>query len=310
MGGFDGDVGPVLCWQYVGMGDVLAGRRVVLTGSDGTIGSAVAAHLQNVGATVIGVTVPEFDTTEPAAVDAVMEDVEFVVHLAAIPAPHLAPWPEVFADNVVSTFNVLTAAARHGVRRAVIASSINASGVPMNSHDVLPAYFPFDERLPADIDDPYSLSKSVDEQTARMVWRHWGTSVVAVRFPLTAEHKDLVEHGRSAADNPGDGVRTGWTYLDVRDAARVVELALIRPIRGVQTVFVSADETLVPYPTDDLLDRYAPGVLRLTSFVGREVPADLTRAREILGFRAQHTLDITDRPLPPEDSAANTSACV
>ena len=31
-------------------------RCVVLTGSDGTIGSAVAAHLQDIGATVIGVT--------------------------------------------------------------------------------------------------------------------------------------------------------------------------------------------------------------------------------------------------------------
>jgi nucleoside-diphosphate-sugar epimerase len=288
------------------MSDGLAGRRVVVTGSDGRIGSAVVSHLEDLGAAVVGVTVPDLDTREPGAMDAVMEGVELVVHLAAIPAPHLAPWPEVFTDNVVSTFNVLTGAARHGVQRAVIASSINASGIPMNSHDVLPAYFPFDERLPADIDDPYSLSKSVDEQTARMVWRHWGTEVVAIRFPLTAEHDDLVEHSRNAADNPGDGVRTGWAYLDVRDAARVVELALIRPIRGVQTVFVSADETLVPYPTEDLLDRYAADALRLTSFVGRQVPADLTRARAVLGFRAQHTLDITERPLPPEDLATST----
>ena len=282
------------------MSDGLAGRRVVLTGSEGRIGSAVGAHLQELGATVVGVTVPDLDTKDAPAMDTVMEGADFVVHLAAIPAPHLAPWPEVFSDNVVSTFNVLTAAARNGVPRAVIASSINASGIPMNSHDVLPAYFPFDERLPADIDDPYSLSKSVDEQTARMVWRHWGTEIVAVRFPLTAEHDDLVEHSQSAADDPGDGVRGGWAYLDVRDAARVVELALTRPIRGVQTVFVSADETLVPYPTEDLLDRYAPEVPRLTSFVGRQVPADLTLARTVLGFRAQHTLDIADRPLPPE----------
>jgi nucleoside-diphosphate-sugar epimerase len=137
------------------------------------------------------------------------------------------------------------------------------------------------------------------------VWRHWGTDVVAVRFPLTAEHDDLVEHSRSAEDNPGENVRTGWTYLDVRDAAKVVELALTRPIRGVQTVFVSADETLVPYPTEDLLDRFAPGVVRLASFVGREVPADLTRARTILGFRAEHSLDIAERPLPEDGTGGS-----
>lgn len=291
---------PDRSWQYVGMNNELAGRRIVLTGRDGRIGSAVGVHLEQQGATIVGVTVPDLDTKDAPAMDAVMEGADFLVHLAAIPAPHLAPWPEVFTDNVVSTFNVLTAAGRHGVRRAVIASSINASGIPMNSHDVLPAYFPFDERLPADIDDPYSLSKSVDEQTARMVWRHWGTSVVAIRFPLTAEHDDLVEYSRDATENLGDNVRTGWTYLDVRDAARVVELALTRPIRDVLTIFVSADETLVPYATEDLLDRYAPGALRLTSFVGRQVPADLTRARTVLGFRARHTLDIEERPLPPE----------
>ena len=158
------------------MKDGLAGRRVVLTGSDGRIGSAVDGHLHDLGASVIGVTAPDIDTKDSDAMDAVMEDADFLVHLAAIPAPHLAPWPEVFTDNVVSTFNVLTAAGRHGVRGAVIASSINASGIPMNSHGVLPAYFPFDECVPADIDDPYSLSKSVDEQTAWMVWRHWGTA--------------------------------------------------------------------------------------------------------------------------------------
>jgi nucleoside-diphosphate-sugar epimerase len=286
------------------MSEGLAGRRIVLTGSDGRIGSAVGRHLEELGAEVIGVTMPDTDTRDAPAMDAVMEGADSLVHLAAIPAPHLAPWPEVFTDNVVSTFNVLSAAGRNGLRRAVIASSINASGIPMNSHDVLPAYYPFDERLPSDIDDPYSLSKSVDEQTARMVWRHWGTDVVAIRFPLTAEHDDLVEHSRNATEDPGEGVRIGWSYLDVRDAAIVVELALTRPIRGAQTVFVSADETLVPYPTEDLLDRYAPDVLRLTSFAGREVPADLTRARTLLGFRAQYPLDIADRPLPPEDNAA------
>ena len=60
----------------------------------------------------------------------------------------------------------------------------------------------------------------------------------------------------------------------------------------------------MPYATEDLLDRHAPGVLGLTSFVGRQVPADLTRARTVLGFRAQHTLDIAERPLPPERAPA------
>jgi hypothetical protein len=54
----------------------------------------------------------------------------------------------------------------------------------------------------------------------------------------------------------------------------------------------------VPYPTEDLLDRYGRGRPRLRRFVGREVPIDLTLARTLLGFRAEHLLDIEPAPLP------------
>jgi nucleoside-diphosphate-sugar epimerase len=275
----------------------LTGRRLVVTGSKGRIGSAVCERLDGLGARVVGVDTLEIDTQDAAAVVEAVQGADCVVHLAAIPSPELAPWPEVFADNVTSTFNVLTAAGEAGVRRMMLASSINASGLPMNSHDVRPAYYPFDEDLPTDIDDPYSLSKAVDEQTARMAARHRDADVVAVRFPLTVEWGRLLEHAENSEQNPADGVRGGWSYLDVRDAARVAELALTRPIRGVHRVFVCADRTIVPFATEDLLDAYAPGVPRLWRFVGREVPADLTRARTLLGFRAEHELELTERRL-------------
>lgn len=268
----------------------------MVTGGRGRIGTAVCAHLRTLGADPVVVSMPDIDTTDVAAVADAMKGVDLVVHLAAIPSPLEDAWPEIFATNVTSTFNVLWAAAEHGVRRAVIASSINASGIPFNSRDLLPAYFPFDEDIPTDIEDPYSLSKSVDEQTAQMAWRRWGIDVAAIRFPFTAEWDDVVAHSEELAEHPEQGVVEGWTYLDVRDAARVVELGLTRPISGVQTIFVSADETAVPYATQDLLQTLAGDVPRLRAFVGREVPANLTRARAVLGFRAEHVLELDERP--------------
>lgn len=147
----------------------LAGRTVLVTGPEGRIGSATCKHLASLGASVAALSLPE-------------EGVELVVHLAAIPAPHLADWTTVFSTNVVSTLNVLTHAGEQRIRRAVIASSINAYGGPFNSRDVLPAYYPLDERLPADLDDPYSLSKFTDERTAEMAARHWWTDIIALRF--------------------------------------------------------------------------------------------------------------------------------
>jgi hypothetical protein len=77
-----------------------------------------------------------------------------------------------------------------------------------------------------------------------------------------------------------------------------VELSLLCTTPGAHPVFVAADTTLVPYPTEDLLDRHARDRPRLRRFVGREVPIDLTLARTLLGFRAEHLLDIKPVPLP------------
>lgn len=286
-------------------------RRVLVTGAEGNIGSAVCEHLTSLGLSVTGFslasvgepptiaaeTVIHGDTRSEDEVAEAMADVDAVVHLAALPSPHLASWPTVFATNVVSTFTVLAAAGGRKLRRAVIASSINAYGGPFNSHRVLPAYYPLDEQLPADLDDPYSLSKSIDEQTARMAWRHWGIDVVALRFPYVAPAHKIADHGRELTDDPASGVREGWSYLDVRDAARVVELSLTKQISGAVPIFVAAETTAVPYATDELLDRFAPAVPRTRSFPGREVPIDLTRARSLLGFRAAHSLDLPMRSL-------------
>ena len=72
-----------------------------------------------------------------------------------------------YATNTTATWAVLSLAGEQGVRRAVLASSINAFGVPMNPHDVHPAYYPLDEDVPADVADAYSLSKQADEAAAR-----------------------------------------------------------------------------------------------------------------------------------------------
>jgi nucleoside-diphosphate-sugar epimerase len=295
----------------------LKGRRILVTGAEGRIGSAACAHLTERGALVTAFSLPQEDPAEVAAdrvlhgdtrddsaVQEALEGAELVVHLAAIPSPEKADWTTVFSTNVVSTFTVLAHAGERGIRRAVIASSINAYGGPYNSHPVLPAYYPLDERLPADLDDPYSLSKFTDENTARMASRHWGTDIIALRFPMTAPQEFLLEHASRTAEDPRHGATEAWSYLDVRDAARAIELSLLSEARGAHPVFVAADTTCLPVPTEDLLDRYAGGAQRLRRFVGREVPIDLTAARTLLGFQAVHLLPIDPPPLPAANQVA------
>ena len=54
-----------------------------------------------------------------------------------------------------------------------------------------------------------------------------------------------------------------------------------------------APDTYSPEPTAELLNRYHADTEVRRPILGREVPFDLTRSRELLGFEAQYLLPLT-----------------
>jgi nucleoside-diphosphate-sugar epimerase len=276
--------------------------RVLVTGAAGRIGRAATGLLSDRGIAVTALAlhydqpleadrVLVGDATDPAAVSEALEGADAVVHLAAIPHRDAGKPYDVYRTNVVSTFNVLSQAGARGVRRAVIASSINAFGVPMNHHDVAPAYFPIDEEIPADIDDWYSLSKQSDELTAKMAARHWGIDVAALRFPLVDSAASLLRIRGVAQGDPATRMREGWAYLDLRDAAEAIYRALVAEWTGAVVVGLSAVDTLMPRPTAELVREFAPGVEVRGQLTDRQSLIDTTRARDILGFTPQYSVN-------------------
>jgi nucleoside-diphosphate-sugar epimerase len=261
--------------------------RVLVTGAAGVIGRSAVRHLAERGMTV---TALPGDATDESGVGAAVAGRDAVVHLAALAHPSLGTPRAVFANNVVATFTVLAQAASAGVRRVVLASSINASGIPMNPAGPLPAYFPLDEDLPVDIGDAYSLSKQVDEHSAAMAARAWGLTVVALRFPLVRSRAELRAFAATAAADPAGMLRTGWSYLTVDDAARAIEAALVAPLSGAHVVGLSAADTLLADPTQSLVDSHARGVPCRRTFTGREALVDTTRARTLLGFEPAESI--------------------
>ncbi|GAA1672681.1 NAD(P)-dependent oxidoreductase [Fodinicola feengrottensis] len=267
--------------------------RVLVTGASGGIGQAAVRHLVGQGDTVRTLDRAgsvAVDATDEAAVGAAVQDCDAVVHLAALPHPTLGTPRRVFSNNVVSTFTVLAQAAEHGVSRVVLASSINAPGIALNPHGPLPAYFPLDEDLPTYIGDAYSLSKQVDELSAEMAARTWGLDVVALRFPLVKPRTELINIAKSVARHPAQMMRTGWAYLTADDAARAIAAALVAQIKGAYVIGLSAQDTLLDMPTQQLVDTYAPRVPCRWPFTGTEPLVYTLRARELLGFQPRESI--------------------
>jgi nucleoside-diphosphate-sugar epimerase len=285
-------------------------HRVLVTGAAGLIGSATLDLLAALGVPATALVLDDpgrplpadrlvvGDAGNPAVVARALRDVDAVIHLAAIPTPLHDPGERVFAGNTAATFTVLDQAGQAGVRRAAIASSYAVCGLPFAAYPLTMPYLPVDTGLPLQITDPYALSKRVDEETAAMIHRRYGMTVVALRLPFVADAAERLPQtaARYAAD-PATGAADVWCYLDARDAARAMVAALDPARPGHHVVYVAAPETLAPYPTDQLLDRYHPGVPR-PPFPGRTVPIDLDPARKLLNFTAEHPWPVEERDLP------------
>ena len=146
--------------------------RVVVTGGAGKLGRACVTELIGHGWDVVvfdrlrppansGAVFVPIDLTDYGQVLDAMLGVEerygqpdALVHLAAVPAPGIVPDHQTFANNMNSTWNVLSGARRAGVTNIVWASSETVLGLPF---DTPPPYIPVDEEYPPRPESTYSL---------------------------------------------------------------------------------------------------------------------------------------------------------
>lgn len=176
----------------------IAGRKVMVTGADGFIGSHLTEALVAAGANVrafciynsqgswgwldgasaevrAALDVRLGDIRDARFVEAASEGVEIVFHLAALIAiPYSYSAPESFVDvNVRGTMNVLEAARRHGVKRVVHVSTSEVYGTP--------ATLPIRETHPLQAQSPYAATKVAADQLALSYHRSFGTPVTVIR---------------------------------------------------------------------------------------------------------------------------------
>ena len=176
----------------------LTGKKVLVTGADGFIGSHLTEHLVELGVDVRAfvyynsfnswgwldeadaevkrsLDVFAGDIRDPHGVRTAMNGCDVVLHLAALIAiPYSYHSPDAYVDtNIKGTLNVMQAARELGVERVVHTSTSEVYGTAR--------FVPITEAHPLQAQSPYSASKIGADQIATSFFLSFRTPVVLIR---------------------------------------------------------------------------------------------------------------------------------
>ena len=176
----------------------LKGKKVLVTGADGFIGSHVVEALIEAGASVRAFTLynsfnnwgwlenfkPEVleqidvfqgDVRDPNGVRTAVKGMDVVFHLAALIAiPYSYHSPDSYVDtNIKGTLNILQACRDEGVERVLVTSTSEVYGTAQ--------YVPIDEKHPYQGQSPYSASKIGADRMAESFYTSFDLPVTIVR---------------------------------------------------------------------------------------------------------------------------------
>jgi nucleoside-diphosphate-sugar epimerase len=288
------------------------GKRIVFTGGSGKAGRHVIPYLLSRGHQVLnldlvplpqpGVTTLATDLTDSGQVFNALSmhfdlgelatgkgpaPIDAVVHFAAVPRILLRPDNTTFTANVVSTYNVVEAATKLGIRKVIVASSETTYGVCFAEGDKDYHSFPLDEGYDVDPMDSYGLSKVVNEKTARAFAMRTGADIYALRIGNVIEPHEYHLFPAFIAD-PSSRKRNAWSYIDARDLGQIVDLCIGKDGLGFQVFNAVNDEITVNQPTSEFLRAFAPNTPITREMDHFEAPISNRKIREVLGFREAH----------------------
>jgi nucleoside-diphosphate-sugar epimerase len=174
-----------------------------------------------------------------------------IVHLAAVPRILLVPDNTTYETNVMSTYNILDAAAKYGINKVIFASSETTYAVCFWDGELKPDYIPVDEDHPTVPQDSYAMSKVVNEVSARSFQARTGADIYGLRINNVIEPHEYDEQFPAYVENPDLRRRNIFAYIDARDLARMIELCLTTDGLGYQIFNVSNDDSSVGIEADE-----------------------------------------------------------
>ena len=236
------------------------------------------------------------DITDAAAMSQAMEGMDAVIHLAGEPRGLPEIGVETFRANALGTFVAIDAAHAVGVRRFFCASSINAFGTffwRLSGKPVPYTKLPLDESFSPIPEDPYSLSKLVNEESCAAYHRAYGMTTAAFRFAGVWSHEryekalaDGLPPTAAWSDDLYQWVHVADVVTGLRQALETAEL----PGFGVYTL--GAGDTRCPEPTMELLEHFRPDLVATVTppLAGRAPLLAIAQAQQSFGYAPAYRL--------------------
>lgn len=239
----------------------LDGKRLLVIGGAGLIGSHLVDQLTKTGAAEIvvydnfqrgrlenlrdalrdpRVTVNPHggDVLHPDVLDRAMDGVDGVFHLAALWLLHCHEYPRsAFDVNIRGTFNVIEAAIKHGVKRVVYSSSASVYGDALS--------LPMTEDHPYNNNTFYGATKIAGEHMFKALGHRYGLEWVGLRYmnvygprqdyhgayiAVMMQMLDRIDRGESPVVF-GDGSQK-YDFVYVEDVARANLCAMAATASG------------------------------------------------------------------------------
>ncbi len=144
----------------------------------------------------------------------------------------------------MSTFNVLEASIRFGVKRFVNVSSETVPGFFFPERPFLPDYAPVDELHPIRPQDPYATAKYFGEQLMDAAVRRSDIRAISLR-------PSWVQNEGNYEINLGPQIRDAsvlspnlWSYIDVYDLADAIVLATESELPGHELFYIASPDNV------------------------------------------------------------------
>lgn len=266
----------------------LHGKKVLVTGADGFIGSHLVEQLLEEGASVRAFcyynsfnswgwldTFPADklerldiftgDVRDPNGVRTAMKDIDIVYHLAALIAiPYSYHSPDAYVDtNVKGTLNIVQAARDLNVERVLVTSTSEVYGTAQ--------YVPIDEKHPRQGQSPYSATKIGADCIAESFYRSFDLPLTIVRpfntYGPRQSARAIIPTIITQLLNGMETIQLGdltptRDLVYVKDTARgFVEISLCHSLIGEDVNIATHDEISIGDLAQELIRQISPNTL-------------------------------------------------